>query len=587
MRKLIRIFCAALMLCGFGMVRASEPAVPRIALVMKALSNPFFSGMEAGAKAYAQSHDIHLESFGVERETDVDIQIGIIDNLIQKQFDAVVLAPADSVKLLPVLKKAVDAGIIVINIDNPLDRNAMAELGIDIPFVGSDNYEGSKLVGEYIKRKKSGKPCNILYIEGIRDVANADLRREGFKAGLKDSNAVLLASESAHWHADEAMTLTADWILSGNPFPDVIACANDSMALGARQGVDIAVSGAADVMITGYDNVAEVRGEIQNGRIHATIDQHPELMGAYGVRLAVQMFEGQEVPDYVATPVDLVTYDTFGKKVVLAISTTRNPFFQSIIAGASSVAALQGINMIVDDAQDDSAKQLEALAGYISDGVDLLIINPADTVSCGSAVELANTMDIPVITIDRNVMSGDVLSHLASDNYSGGQMVADYLINTLPDGGHILELQGILGTSATHDRGMGFNAGLEKEKTFIIDHQTADFDREKAKQLVAQLLARGQQYDAIFAHNDEMILGALAAVKEAGSTPLPVLVGFDATPEAVTAVKQGELSLTIAQEPENMGKIAMQLAADILRGDAVEREKKVGLKRIERQITEE
>jgi ribose transport system substrate-binding protein len=573
----------ALMAAACVCARGGDKTDPEIALVMKALSNPFFAGMEKGAQDYAHSQSIHLDSFGVERETDVDVQIGILETLIQKGYDGIVLAPADSVRLVPAVKKAIDAGIHVVNVDNPLSKEKLAEVGISVPFVGPDNFAGARLIGEYVGAKLNGKSAGVLYVEGIRGVANADLRRDGFKAGLEGSDVAVIGSVPANWHVEEAMTATVDFLKDREGLPGAIACANDSMALGARQGVDLALSEGAAMLIAGYDNVPELRGQLRDGRIHATVEQHPGMMGAYGVDLAKKMVDGEEVPGYVATPVDLVTHETFGKKVLFAVSNAENPFFQSVIKGVRELAALHGMELSVEDAADDSAKQLETILAHIENGVDVVIVNAADTAVLGSAVELANAAGIPVITVDRNVMSGRVESYVASDNLSGGEMAAAYLLEQKPGGGRVLELQGLLGTSAAHERGTGFNAVMCERPEYAIDHQTADFDRAKARDLVLGLLEAGQRYDVVFAHNDEMILGALDAYRQAGlEDSLPILIGFDATAEAVAEVRSGNLAATIAQEPEKMGRLAVQVAADVARGIPVAGETKVKLSLVAR-----
>lgn len=551
----------------------SNLKVRPVALVMKALSNPFFAAMERGAKSHADKAGVQLQVFGVERETDVEHQIAIMERLITQNARAIVLAPADSRRLVPVCKRAIEAGIVVVNIDNPLDSAAQAQAGISIPFVGSDNRAGSRMVGDYIRRKfpQGGR---VLYVEGIRGAANADLRRQGFLDGLGGSPFQLLGSESANWHTEEALTLAAEWLARENS-PDIIACANDSMALGVLQARDLADASKARVVVTGYDNIPSARTEMTNQRLHATVEQHPDLMGAYGVQLALDLLAGESSPKYVPTPLDLITHETFGLNAALLISNLDNPFFRDLAEGARKAADLQGMTLKVVDAKDDSARQLNDLQGFVEEQVDVILLNPTDAVSLAPGVELAG--NIPVITVDRKVVDTEVLCHVASDNRAGGRMAGELLLEVLPRGGRLLEIQGLLGTSAAHDRGTGFNELLLGRVEWVIHRITANFDRAMAENKVAQLLAAGQRYDGVFAHNDEMILGALAALKKAGVTPLPVMIGFDATEEAVLAVKAGELKATIAQRPGDMGRIAILKAAEHFRGFAVSGEEMVEL----------
>lgn len=151
-------------------VHAETPEKPRIALVMKSLANEFFLTMEDGAKAYQKEHADRFElvSNGIKDETDTSSQIRIVEQMIVSGVDALVIAPADSKALVPVVKKALDAGIVVVNIDNRFDPQVLQAKKIGVPFVGPDNRKGARLVGEYLaKRLKAGDEVGI--IEGSHD----------------------------------------------------------------------------------------------------------------------------------------------------------------------------------------------------------------------------------------------------------------------------------------------------------------------------------------------------------------------------------------------------------------------------------
>ncbi|WED24618.1 substrate-binding domain-containing protein [Vibrio sp. JC009] len=558
---------------------------PKVALVMKALSNPFFAKMEKGAKDYASNKDIQLEVFGVERETDVQKQITIVKRLIQQKYPAIVIAPADSKRLIPVLKEALEQNIVVINIDNALDKQGLREAGIRIPFVGSDNFKGSAMVGEYV-RNKLPDGGNVLYIEGIRGNENADLRKSGFLSGLEGGAFTTVGSISANWHADEAMTLVAEFISEGSGTVDVIACANDMMALGALQAINALFDGENRPLITGYDNIPEVHSELFSGEIKATIEQNPDLMGAYGLKLAIQGLQGMELPGYEPTPLNLISHDTFGKKVLFSISNQANPFFSTLADGARKTAELHGLLVEFTDAQNDNARQLEQILNSLESDIELAIINPTDSVTIGPGIELINSENIPVVTVDRQSIDGTIITHIASDNSQGGRMAAEYISEKLPGGGRILEIQGILGTSAAHERGKGFNDFFKNRKNIVIERVTADFDAEKSQKIVTEMLESGHHFDAVFAHNDEMIFGAMKALQsfygtERSSNKMsfeaPVLVGFDAISKVVDAVQRGDISATIAQKPDLMGSMAISISADIIRSMTVEQEIKVDL----------
>ncbi len=537
-----------------------------VALVMKALTNPFFSKMEQGAKAFAQQEQIPLEVFGLERETDVERQISIVENLISRGYGAIVIAPADSKALVPVCKKALQAKIAVINIDNPLHRETMAQFGVSTPFVGPDNRAGAAKIGEYLKHKLGGRG-RVILIEGIRGVENAELRKAGFTEAVTRGSAVkIVASESAHWHTDEALSLTIRLLEQYGPV-DAIFCANDKMALGALQAIDISGLGGK-VLLSGYDNIEAVRREMENGRVHATLEQHPELMGAFGVELAARAMNGEHIVQLISTPVDLVTHETFTKRVALSISNTRNPFFAALLRQAEKAAGLNGMMLTVHDARNDDAQQLSDLMTILNDSVDALIINPTNTETVGPGIELANQKGIPVVTVDRKAAEGRVICHIESDNVRGGRLAAKVLARYLGGRGKVIELEGIPGTSATQERGVGFNGALREYPDIkVVARVVAYFDRRKAAGVMRHLLQEYPKIDGVFAHNDNMILGTLDALGASIAGTAPVLVGFDGIREAQRALREGRLTATIVQKPEKMGALAVESLARLYRGE--------------------
>ena len=545
---------------------AEASNVRTVALVMKALSNPFFLKMEEGARKYAQEENIPLEVFGLERETDVERQIGIVENLISRGYGAIVIAPADSKRLVQICNKALEKNIVVINIDNPLHQGTMDQLGISIPFVGSDNRIGASMVGKYVKHKLKGRG-QIIVIEGIRGVENADLRKQGFIEAVTQNSAIkVISSESANWHTDEALSL-ATRLLKKYKSVDAIFCANDKMALGVLQAFDnLDLSG--NILLAGYDNIESVRDEMRSGRIHATVEQHPELMGEYGVELAWKALNGQSIPSYKRTPLDLITYESFNSTVALSISNLKNSFFSTLLHGAQEAARLFGVKLIFRDAENNEAQQLTDVANFIKQEVDMIIINPTNTESITPAIEMANEKNIPVITVDRKSSGGEIICHIESDNLEGGRMAARVLAQLLEGKGKIIEIEGIPGTSAAHERGMGFNEELRNYSDItVVAREVANFDRREAHDVMRGLLQNDTEFDAVFAHNDNMILGVIDALEEMQVQTPRVLIGFDAIREAVQAVKQGRLTATIAQRPETMGRLSIETSVLYFRGE--------------------
>ena len=562
----IYIFLLTILCLLFIATPAAAGNEKTVALVMKALSNPFFLKMKTGAREYAQEESFPLEIFGVERETDVDRQIGIFENLISRGYGAIVIAPADSKRLVPICKKALDNNIVVINIDNPFHRESMDKLGIDIPFVGSDNRRGAQMIGKYVKEQLNGSG-QVIVIEGIRGVENADLRKKGFiEAVTENSKIKVVGSESANWHTDEALSL-AIRLLHKHRSIDAIFCANDKMALGVLQAMDI-MDLTGKILLAGYDNIESVRDEMRDDRIQATVEQHPELMGAYGVELAWMALNGQKIPSYKQTPLDLVTHEAFNKKVALSISNLKNPFFATLLQGAQDAADLFGIKLVIMDAENKDAQQLTDIANLIKQKVDVIIVNPTNTESITPAIEMANRENIPIITVDRKSSAGNILCHIESDNTEGGRMAARVMADYLKGAGNIIEIEGIPGTSAAHERGMGFNEELKKYSDLrVVSREVANFERKEAREIMRQLLQNDIQFDAVFAHNDNMILGAMEVYEESGNQIPRIFIGFDAIRESVQAVKQGRLTATIAQQPKTMGRLSIEIIAGFLRGE--------------------
>lgn len=251
----------------------------------------------------------------------------------------------------------------------------------------------------------------------------------------------------------------------------------------------------------------------------------------------------------------------------LSISTLNNPFFVTLSENAEAKAKELGVKTTIVDAQDNASKQASDIEDLIQQNVDLIIINPVDSVAVATAVESANALNIPVITVDRSSEGGEVVSHIASDNVAGGKLAGDYITELVGEGAKVVELEGVAGSSAARDRGQGFNEAV----TGILDivaKQTANFNRSEGLTVMENILQSNPDITAVFAHNDEMALGAQEAISASGKKI--VVVGFDATDDAVAAVKAGSLAATVAQKPDEIGKIAMETAIAYLNGETVE-----------------
>lgn len=250
-----------------------------------------------------------------------------------------------------------------------------------------------------------------------------------------------------------------------------------------------------------------------------------------------------------------------------SISTLNNPFFVTLSDGAKVQAEEMGAKLTVIDAQDDAAKQASDVEDLIQQGVDLILINPTDSEAVVATVQTANDAGIPVITVDRSAEGGEVVSHIASDNKAGGVLAGEYMVSLLGEGAKVAELEGIAGSSAARDRGAGFNE-IADGQLDVVAKQTANFNRAEGLTVMENILQANPDIAGIFAHNDEMALGALEAVEASGKDIK--VVGFDATDDAVNSVEEGKLAGTVAQKPELIGKKAVEAAVQSLKGETVE-----------------
>nr|WP_241522671.1 MULTISPECIES: D-ribose ABC transporter substrate-binding protein [Geobacillus] len=238
--------------------------------------------------------------------------------------------------------------------------------------------------------------------------------------------------------------------------------------------------------------------------------------------------------------------------------------------GAEKAAKDEEAELIVVDAQNDSAKQINDIEDLIQQNVDILLVNPTDSSAVVSAIESANNANIPVITVDRSASGGEVVAHIASDNVAGGEMAAQFLVEHLKNGGNVVELEGIPGSSAARERGEGFHKVIDKATNIkVVAKQAADFDRAKGLSVMENILQSHKDIQAVFAHNDEMALGALEALQARGMDDV-LVVGFDATDDAVKAVKEGKMAATIAQKPALIGEKAVKVAISVHKEEKVD-----------------
>jgi len=260
-----------------------------------------------------------------------------------------------------------------------------------------------------------------------------------------------------------------------------------------------------------------------------------------------------------------------GKAMTLALSTLNNPFFIDVRDGAQDAAKAAGVSLSVVDAQNDPATQANQIADAVTKSPAAVLINPVDSDAAGAAVKPALAAKIPVIALDRAVNGADVASSVSSDNVDGARQAAKALAEAIGGKGDILILEGVPGTSASRERSQGFGEGL---KIFpglkVVGQQPADFDRTKGLNVATNLLQSHPGVVAIFAENDEMALGAVQALGNKAGQQVKVF-GFDGTQDGLKAVKAGTMVGSIAQQPRDLGKTAVEIAIKAVNGDSVDK----------------
>ena len=281
----------------------------------------------------------------------------------------------------------------------------------------------------------------------------------------------------------------------------------------------------------------------------------------------------------------IINIAAFGREVPkvrvgMVLSNLENPFFKEIEEGALERARREDISIEVASADDSPVRELQEIRRFIGEGVDVLIINPTNSHAVSRGVILANEAGIPVITLDRESVRGDVASHIGSNNLLGGNLAAGYLKVKLGRGAKVVELQGNSETTASVNRSRGFDQGALGNLDIIL-RENAAFKRENSYEIMKRVLREEIDVDGVFAHNDESALGAVKAIEESGRDV--VVVGFDGTDEAEEAILKGRMDATVKQNPYEMGYMGVESAIKLTRKQWVNRKIDVGVYLIDRK----
>jgi ribose transport system substrate-binding protein len=285
---------------------ATTTAAPRVAFVMKTLNHPFFLDMQRGAQEAADRAGLQLVVQAAEREIDVEKQMQIIENLLQTGVKALIVTPSGSREIASAIVKANRAGVPVLVVDTRVDPKAVADNGLRLEsFIGSDNYEGGRMAGDYLAKATGGK-ARIAVLEGIPGHETGDSRLRGFREAIQGHPGMtIVASQPANWERDQGFTVFQNMLQAHADIDSLFAC-SDLMALGAIEAI-AAAGRTGRIRVVGFDALDDARKAIASGAMEASVAQSPRDMGRIAVESAAKRLRGEPVPPDQKVPLALVT----------------------------------------------------------------------------------------------------------------------------------------------------------------------------------------------------------------------------------------------------------------------------------------
>ncbi len=548
-----------------------------IALSLPDMAFPFFVFMEAQVKEEAANLG-NIEIITLDGQNQVPKQTADMEAVIAKKYDGVVISPITAEGMVPAVQELVNAGIPVVTIDRTV-------VGVDtLAHVGADNVRGGELQAEALLQlfpdgstifELTGEPGSSPAIDRSKGVHN-----------VIDSHAEVnvACQQTARFRREMGLSVTES-CLGATPDPDAVLAANDEMAFGAVEALK--GRGLADkVTVIGYDALPEALVMVRDGELYGTIDQFPGEQSRVALRTLVDFLRKAIAPsehDIYIEP-KLITKNNLDEAeraaevgeapapeekltIALSLPDMAFPFFVFMEAQVKEEAAnLGNIEIITLDGQNQVPKQTADMEAVIAKKYDGVVISPITAEGMVPAVQELVNAGIPVVTIDRTVVGVDTLAHVGADNVRGGELQAEALLQLFPDGSTIFELTGEPGSSPAIDRSKGVHNVIDSHaEVNVACQQTARFRREMGLSVTESCLGATPDPDAVLAANDEMAFGAVEALKGRGLADKVTVIGYDALPEALVMVRDGELYGTIDQFPGEQSRVALRTLVDFLR----------------------
>lgn len=303
-KKIIYLCCV--LLC----IHSAFAKKPKVGIVVKSLNNEFFKEMQRGVEEYKHTHmdKVDIIFKGIPTETDHAGQIKIIEEFAKSKADAIIIAPVDSTKIVPIVLKLVKQNVIVINMDNKIDDRALAKYNINIPFIGPSNFNGAKEVGSVLVQNKLKAGDKVAIIEGLSSSVNAKSRSDGYREAMREAKVSVERVKSADWEEAIAFDVATQFLKEIENLKAIL-CGNDSMAIGAIKAIE-KMKMKDKVLVVGYDNIPSIKQYFKTNQLFATVDQFPSLQAITSIELALEALDKsmkqEELPNVLKTKTGVV-----------------------------------------------------------------------------------------------------------------------------------------------------------------------------------------------------------------------------------------------------------------------------------------
>lgn len=546
---------------------------------------PFYLDLEQGWRDAAE--DLGVELVITSAENDLAAQIAQTEDFITRQVDAIILIPADTAGIVPAVEKANEAGIPVFTADNNSDG------GDIVSFIASDNYQGGVLAAQWLAQEIGGK--GQVVVLGHPSITSNFQRISGFRDTIEKNypDIEIVQEFETEFTRDDAIRKAEDALVTYPDLAGIFGATGGDAGIGALSAVEAA--GRDNVKIVNFDAIPESRQIIFDGSTILTGDaaQFPYDIGYESLATAVAYLKGEEVPPVKEIDVALVTKDNLikvgdklyvagheewpvpeGDRVVIGASlmNTQEPFYLDLEQGWRDAAEEFNAEVLVTSAEMDIAAQISHVEDYIVKGVDAMILIPPDSAGIVPAVENANAAGIPVFTADIASEGGEVVCHIASDNYMGGVLAAEAMAELLGEEGGQVVILGHPSVTSNYQRMVGFTDTVAQRypQIEVVQEYETQFARDDAIRKTEDALVTYPDLRGIYgAFGGDAGMGALAAVEAAGKKPGEiVIVNFDAIPESREAIYNENpfLVADVAQFPYDIGYQSMKVAIAYLRG---------------------